>query len=322
MSEIEKVSGRRLPISALFRNSTVRSLSELLDQGMEYEKWKSLVTIRKGGRKNPLFIVHGAGLNVLLFNSLVSHMDPEQPIFGLQAKGLDGKGKPLKSIPEIAAYYISEISAVKPDGPYNIAGYSFGGYVAFEMAKQLRKAGRKVSFLGLFDTIAYMDNHLKPLDRCFGRICRIPRKITYIIRSYTSMSSGQRKKFWEWKIKAWKLRFRRMPTTKYIGDEICVEDGAMSIPFFLQEVYNANYLAQNRYLLEPCDVEIVLFKARDQSFFIDDLETYGWANFARGGICTHSIPGEHAAIFAAPNDKIFGDLLQKAIDARNPQEAI
>ena len=78
----------------------------------------------------PLYIVHGSGLTVLLFHSLVINMTPEQPVFGLQARGLNGVDEPFDNMEDIASYYISEILEQNPLGPYNLAGYSFGGIVA------------------------------------------------------------------------------------------------------------------------------------------------------------------------------------------------
>ena len=84
----------------------------------------------------PLYIVHGAGLNVLLFNALAMNMDDEQPVYGLQARGLNGIDEPLDVMEDIAANYISEIIAQNPTGPYALAGYSLGGTIAYEMARQ------------------------------------------------------------------------------------------------------------------------------------------------------------------------------------------
>jgi len=52
----------------------------------------------------------------------------------------------------MARTYLEEIRVVQKDGPYHIAGYSFGGIIAFEMAQQLRAAGSLVGLVGLIDT--------------------------------------------------------------------------------------------------------------------------------------------------------------------------
>jgi acyl carrier protein len=127
MARIEKETGKRLPLAILFENSTVEKLSLMLEMDGKSITWDSLVPIKPNGTKVPIYIVHGAGLNVLLFNTLAKHMDEDQPVYGMQAKGLNGVDEPLSRIEDIAAHYISAIRVQNPDGPYALAGFSFGG---------------------------------------------------------------------------------------------------------------------------------------------------------------------------------------------------
>jgi thioesterase domain-containing protein len=83
---------------------------------------------------------------------MVSMLDAEQPVYGLQAVGLDGSMEPPDTIEKIAAFYNSEILMHDPIGPYAIAGYSFGGYIAYEMVKQLNAAGKEVKILAILDS--------------------------------------------------------------------------------------------------------------------------------------------------------------------------
>jgi thioesterase domain-containing protein len=110
------------------------------------------VTIQIGGSKPPLFCVHAIDGNVLVFQNLARHLDPDQPVYGLQAKGLDGKQAPHTRFEDMAADYIKEIRTVQPEGPYLLAGYSSGGVVAFEMAQQLQAQGQQVELLALIDS--------------------------------------------------------------------------------------------------------------------------------------------------------------------------
>jgi len=100
--------------------------------------WSSLVPIRTSGTKPPFYFVHAIGGNVLNFASFAGHFDPDQPVYGLQARGLDGKDIPNMSIQQMAADYLQDIRKIQPEGPYCIGGFSAGGVVAFEMARQLR----------------------------------------------------------------------------------------------------------------------------------------------------------------------------------------
>jgi thioesterase domain-containing protein len=87
-----------------------------------------------------------------MYRSLARYLGPDQPIYGLQPQGLDGKQAPLTRIEEMAARYIKEIQVVQSDGPYFLAGYCMGGTIAFEMAQQLSGQGQRVNLLALLDT--------------------------------------------------------------------------------------------------------------------------------------------------------------------------
>ena len=155
MIEIEKYTGKRIPLSALFKYSTVEKFAKLLNTGTEIYS-DCLVPISPNGNKVPLFIIHGAGLNVLNFINLSKHFDEDQPIYaiqGIKPKGFDGW---YESIEAMAAHYIDAIIKVNPKGPYALAGFSFGGIVAFEMTRQLKEQGKKVSLTALLDS--YVDS--------------------------------------------------------------------------------------------------------------------------------------------------------------------
>jgi len=113
-----------------------------------------MVTIRPSGSRPPLFCVHPAGGNVLSFVPLAQELDPEQPFYALQSRGLEGDEEPFDRIGEMAAHYLVQLREVELQGPYQLAGWSFGGLVAYEMACRLRDEGEEVTALVLFDTVA------------------------------------------------------------------------------------------------------------------------------------------------------------------------
>ena len=90
MNRLEAETGRRLPLSTLFAYPTIRKLASLLRNDQSVTAFKSLVPIGPQGHKVPIYIIHGIGLNLLNFRSLVAYMDSEQPIYGLQARGWTG----------------------------------------------------------------------------------------------------------------------------------------------------------------------------------------------------------------------------------------
>jgi thioesterase domain-containing protein len=148
-SRMAQLLGRELPLSILFQAPTVEQLARLL-RGEELRS-SPLVAIQPDGFRTPFFCIHGAGGNVLCFRSLARHLGPDQPFYGLQSpEPLEDPENP-SSIAERAARYLREIRAAQPVGPYFLGGFSFGGRIASEMARQLRTHGEEVGLLALLD---------------------------------------------------------------------------------------------------------------------------------------------------------------------------
>ncbi|MDV2993142.1 MAG: hypothetical protein N4J56_002796 [Chroococcidiopsis sp. SAG 2025] len=152
-AEMEKRFGKNLPLSVLFQAPTICQLADVVQRTEETVSWSPLVTIEAGDfKKLPLFCVHGAGFNVLIYRDVARNLGADQPVYGLQARGLDGNRPVHLSFESIAADYIREIQTVQPEGPYMLGGLSNGGNIALEMAQQLRQQGQEVILLALFDT--------------------------------------------------------------------------------------------------------------------------------------------------------------------------
>jgi amino acid adenylation domain-containing protein len=151
-SQIEKVFGKSLPLSALLGSPTVQKLAALLNPQNTSESCSILVPIQETGSKPPLFCIHGGGFNVLIYRSLAVKLGADYPVYGLQAPGLTGDGPMFERLEDMAAEYIQEIQRIQPEGPYFLAGLSNGGNVALEMAQQFKTQGQTVSLLAMFDS--------------------------------------------------------------------------------------------------------------------------------------------------------------------------
>ncbi|GLU49115.1 amino acid adenylation domain-containing protein [Nocardiopsis ansamitocini] len=156
---IEQRFGSPIPLSELIVSPTVAELALRLpvsgEQGDSIgTAFNPLVPIRRGGSSAPMFYVHPMGGNVLCYVPFAKYLPAEQPFFALQAFGTDSGTEPIRGMEEIARCYIEAMREVQPEGPYHIGGWSFGGFVAFEMARQLREAGQRIGSLVLLDTTA------------------------------------------------------------------------------------------------------------------------------------------------------------------------
>jgi len=152
MNQIQQTFDRSLPIAILFQGATIAELASVLSH--DNTNWPTLIPIQPQGSCPPLFCLPGAGGNVLYLHSLATHLGQDQPCYGLQPPGLDGKNITPDTIEVLAADHIKELQKVQPHGPYYIAGHSFGGKVAFELARQLEQRGETVGLLVILDTAA------------------------------------------------------------------------------------------------------------------------------------------------------------------------
>lgn len=307
MARIEKETGKRLPLATLFEYATIEKLAARLEIDPSSITWESLVPIKPSGSKMPLYIVHGAGLNVLLFNALAMNMDAEQPVYGLQARGLNGVDEPLDVMEEIATNYITEIVAKNPDGPYALAGYSLGGIIAFEMAKQLMAAGKEVKMLAMFDTFAEQSTVNDPaLKRTINNTTFLLKQIGHSLVLLTE----DPKRTIEYKSLVIKRRIIKFFWKLFPGKDEKKEG------FFAydNEIDEASEKALRNYILTPLNIAIELFRAKKRTFYMVDFDFLGWRPFALKGVNVHEIPGEHNTIFAPPNDKEFAVVLQECLD--------
>ena len=116
LGAVEQILGKRLPVALLLQAPTIELLAEVLSQEGCTIRWDSLVAIQPRGSKPPIFMVPGVGGNVLVFTRLAKQLGHEQPVYGLQARGLDGEARPFTRVEEMAAHYVQEIRARAADG--------------------------------------------------------------------------------------------------------------------------------------------------------------------------------------------------------------
>lgn len=151
LARLEREFDRRLPLSLLFEVPTVAHLAAALRREPGSSGESLAVPLRSGGKQAPLFCVHPAGGTVFCYLELAKRLDAEIPVIGLQAQGLDADAPQHESLEEMAAAYVSAISSLQPAGPYRLCGWSTGGVIAFEVARQLAERGDEVALLALLD---------------------------------------------------------------------------------------------------------------------------------------------------------------------------
>jgi acyl transferase domain-containing protein/thioesterase domain-containing protein/acyl carrier protein len=317
-ARIRKQFAVDLPLATLFQAPTLAALAAIVAQigGLDTRRndstpeqpaasatppitrdWSPLVAICTGRpERRPLFCVHGAGGNVLNFKVISDRLGPDQPFYGLQAQGVDGRLAPLATIEEMAAQYLAAIRSVDPVGPYRLAGYSAGGLIAFEMAQQLKRAGAQVLLLAMIDTLCPT----------------VTRRRFSLLRKL-------------WQARHWSLKFalewpvrRRKVKLDQAGYGLALEkisNGEPLPPELVDFHLFRNFIAaQDRYQPVPYDGAMVLFKAAEAELeFQQGGRSLGWKEHIRGEIRIADIPGSHHSMMAEPGVSLLIEGLRKEL---------
>jgi amino acid adenylation domain-containing protein len=305
-AEIEKTFGKNLPLATLFQAPTVRQLASVLRQEGWHDGWSSLVMIQPGGARRPFFCVHAAGGNVLEYHDLARSLGPDQPFYGLQAKGLDGKSPPHTTIKEMAAHYIKEMREIQPDGPYLIGGRSSGGTIAFEMACQLEVEGEKVEVLALLDT--YPAGYFKLLPGSATLRQRLVRRMKKWQKHVTNLHALD--PIGKVRYLLGKLRYApaKAKHKLYSGAYKILKKFGNPLPAVLQNIEEINFIAVKEYEPQIYSGDITLFLASDLTSDYDLRD--GWRELVRGRIDAHEIPGNHLNIIKEPHVRELAEKLR------------
>jgi thioesterase domain-containing protein/acyl carrier protein len=267
------------------------------------QDWKPslvLIPIQSGGSRPPFFGVHGGFGFVMFYAKLAQYLGADQPFYGIQSEGLDGRPIKNTSIEAIASYYLDEIHKVRPAGPYFLGGYCLGGVIAFEMAQQLRAAGEEVALLALFDS----NNPALPPRRY-----TVAERLNRELQTASVLSPGKKLQYF-----AQRAAFKVNANFKKWGDdvqsifyrpkqtEVSEPDRGLLSPEELSSQIMP-VLDQARAVYKPRIYlgRMALFRATRAYDGYEYADDRGWTELAANGLEIHDIPGEHSTMFQPPN---------------------
>lgn len=306
-ARIEQSFGRKLPLSTLLRAPTIEQLAAVVEQS-EPPSRSALVPIQPHGRKRPLFCVSGIGGDVLGLATLGRHLGDDQPVFALRPAPSDAHA--CASIEVRAARYVEEILTVDPHGPYRLAGYSSGGILAFEMARQLTSDGHEVALLAIFDQC--------PLEQAPATIAAGPRFVVEFLRNVPYwffddfLPSDRGEMFGRLRSKVrLAANKRRRRSTRADEGAVDIRDvlGMWKFPEGATAFLEAEYYALTHYVPKVYPGRIVLFRARAGPLFRMYRSDMGWSDLASGGVDIRIVPGSHSTMLTDPHVRVIAEHL-------------
>ncbi len=228
-------------------------------------------------------------------------MAADQPCFGLTMPGLEGNETPLEEVEEIASAMLKNLRLVQPHGPYQLAGYSFGGLLAYEAARQLTAEGETVSTVAIYDTFNIAGKRLRPVWQRAGLYLYL-LGTQYLRLAYVRERLERR-------------RCRRAEKrTRY-----CQSDGTPVDPATILRaaaVETASLRAVDRYRPKPYDGSVVFFRATQRgrrNIFYSMDATGGWGDLAKGGVRVVDLPGNHFNMLSAEHAATAAEKLAEVL---------
>ncbi len=308
-AEIERELGSSLPLGAVFRAPTIEALANLIESNEGDSRWTSLVPLQTEGSRLPIFCVHGGAGTILHLEPLARSFGAEQPLYGLQSRGLYGGAPPLRTVEEMAAHYLFEIRQVQPEGPYAFAGYCFGAIVAFEMAQTLLAEGEQVNVVASFNgpspawirQWAWFGN-----QPSFSK--KRPREKPLTFGQKVRRGLREPFRFRRWFLYYTSRRIRRLQTRYALAR-------ARPLPESLREEYFLRLHGQAERAYEPKPFPAPIMTFYGEGLYEDP--ALGWRDLADGGIVTHAVPGEHTnnrQVMMEPHVEFVRDRLREFLN--------
>jgi len=299
IAEIENICRRRLPLATLLQAPTVGELSKVLRKDDWKPSWSSLVPIRAGGSRPPLFLMHSHGGNVLEYHPLANGFDSDQPVYALQARGMDGTIVPNRTLEEMASLYLEEVRSLQPEGPYFLGGFCFGGLVALEAAQQLSAKGEDVGLVVMIQTThpTYV-NFTPNASSVSDWWSRVAKRFDLERENLRFRGAGY---LVERSRRMWEVAGARtaIAIDSYRGNGKTRHENA-SMAYILECLGMEHDRAFEKYVPYPYKGDVLLFRANRQLPGVDD-PSLGWKELIQGTLEVCEVPGHQQNMLVNPN---------------------
>ncbi len=319
--KVEATFKKNIPLATLFGAGTIEKLAAILSQEDWREPEHSLVPIKPGGSWHPFYCMHAVGGNVMFYSDLAKYLHKEQPLYGLQARRLAGRQIGHATIEEMAEFYISEIIENQPEGPYFIGGSSFGGLIAYEIARRFHEEGREVGMLALFDTStpeykAKLDPKATKLKM---KLHRARQRVQLHVDSLKVLSGSARVEYSLSKAKKGIRKYRRRVQNlfaKAVRKGFTVAGGKSAIPRSYIQLENQLVAARKKFKPKPFPGKATLFRASIQPNGFEHDPMLGWDNYLPE-IEVVEVYGHHTSIIAEPYVRGLAELLNTTLEQKH-----
>jgi thioesterase domain-containing protein/acyl carrier protein len=282
--------------STIIGHPTIALLSELLAESAKCQLDQCLVLLQPDGAEPPLFLIHDGSGYLFSYRRLLERLGTSRKIYGFQYPDQGRESPQKRSVTQIAEMYVAALKHVQANGPYFLAGYSFGGYIAYEMARLLNARGDRVGLLALID------------PRLHGEVLRGPRLMLRKLARHLALMSDQRPSQWPMHVAGAIRRdierlWERRPQTEFMAP--------VNLPPRMQNLANMFRVAYSEYVALPYEGSANLLRTDAAPW---SRRCLGWSDLVKGGVEIFDIPGTHETALLEPAVALVAAYLQLWID--------
>jgi amino acid adenylation domain-containing protein len=306
-ARIEEHFGRSLVLSDLLKGSTIEALAAQLREPVAERGRSLMVDLGARGPGLPLVLVHPIGGGVLCYGALARCLAGARDVIGIEAAGYETDEEPETGLVQMAARYVDALVGQRPQGPYLLGGWSMGGVVAFEMARQLAAARHEVPLVVLIDSAV----PARP---------RVPRSfdVHESVMDFAvdlARTAGVDAASWLERLRGLDPEsiFHRGFYQAIQRSEIVGEIGPDRLRR-LHDVFRANRLALDGYQPRAFSGRVVLIRAESRFNGHEAAAAGGWDALALGGVTTHHLPGDHYMIMQPPAVERLAEIVAGEIE--------
>ena len=315
-AKIETKFGKRLSPATLFQDGTVERLARLIDQGSSPGSAAPIAVIQEGTSGKPLFFVHAMTGEHFTCRPLIQHLNIDRPIYGLRLPETNGIAKGFPDLQMMARFHVESITSAQPEGPYYLAGYSYGGKVALEIAQQLVATGKQVALLAMIEAGPSPQPAQSLPEQCRRGYYFLRNLPFYVVDDL--LQADLKEIFLGFRRKGARIKKRiihLLKTGHYPTGKIDLEDICEShdYPELIWQVQEVNYRAWVEYEALPYPGRVTLFRSRSSPLFHSFEPDLGWTRLAKGGLEIKNIPGNHVSIMREPHVRQLADCFRASL---------
>ena len=321
LAEIETRTGLRLPLNQLLSTPTIEAIVRQLSGYKSHSLPSCIVPLKSGQDNPPFFLIHGGGAGLLFYQDLIKNLKTKRAVYGIKSLFLDDLNAPISSVEEMAAHYLEQMRAIQPQGPYLIGGFCFGGYVAYEIAQELRRQGEEIGALILIEKFAPGGLILPPWYQRYQRYWQsfLKSGSSYLINKIKSRLIFELSRLQH-------LMQHKKESFLYKKSILPIDDQESYAEFQAREIFRLHSVLNSKYCLKTYSGSIFLLTASDavyqnitgENLGCGDLltrrEDLGWSQYILGDLEILPNPGDHDSMLQVPHVQVLAEQLDSILE--------